>query len=1173
MKPNQNSRWSSRFDCLNLICRQARSLVATAVLGLSFTAAYGATVISLDATDKALGPLDPWPNTGTIAGDFNAAATITGNFFTPGEVVTIDGVNAVVIPTSANGTTGTAYEGPYAPDFMCGGASRTIEAWVWDPQLQDEKTVISWGHRGGAPDGSNCTFGHGVHATWGFLGGWGYADIGDTNNPSIVIPRRWTYIAYTYDSATRTARIYQDGVQINVEAYPTQPLVTWTNLIDNLTPIPFRVARQTEGSGLVSNSGLGTNILGRIRVHDTALTSLQISNQFQAEKATFKLNDTDTDGIPDWWEIRHGFNPNLAADAASDPDADASTNLQEYQRGTLPLVADTDGDGVNDGAETKTGIYVSPADRGTDPLRVDSDSDGLSDGVETGTGVFVNATNTGSNPNKKDTDNDTWDDAGEVLLGSNPNSASSIPTATSWAAAVTVSNPKYWFRFEQTDPSQAATNSGSAQDWQGAYGPGIVAANLGIPSALPSLGTCVEFTGPAAPNSTTKYVDMAATYPGGTPSGNPEIPELVNYRPPAVDKTTTVEYWFKTTQVGTHGNNSWQSPSIMAHESPGDGDMYWGKINNVGEFGFSTSDNNDILTQRDMGKDVTDNNWHHLVMIKEWHVNQANISRMYLDGGPLQPGGASFTRTLGSGNSQYQDLDSFIRYLGFTQSGELENVQYIGYLDEVVIYDRALTEAEVRLHSQAVLGADTDGDTMPDVYELSNGLNPNDGADAHTDPDNDGSTNLQEYLRKTDPQDSDSDDDGVLDGSETNTGIWVSPTDRGTDPLDADTDNDNLLDGVENNTGTYVSPAQTGTSPLERDTDSDGFTDGDEVLLGFNPNQSASKPAIPATYAVAVEADQPVHWLRFEETTTASGAVNQGSSAPSFFVSYGSGILDTDLGKPSAYTNLGNALEFTGPQAANSTTKYLDFGQPINELVNYREPDLSVMEDGKATTVEYWFKTTLTGSHGNNTWENPSLLAHESGGDGDMYWGNFNQDGDFIFSTSDLHDAHVTGRYATDGTWHHVVMTKIWFTNAPCITRLFMDGGAGFGGRTIETSTGAGATSGQDLDGFIQYLGFTQNGGLENSQFIGMIDEFAVYTNAFVEAQARIHYIAGGGQPHSPAALQHQTLGSQLVLTWQTGTLVSADEVNGTYSPVVGASSPYTNNFTGNRKFFRLQLP
>jgi len=370
-----------------------------------------------------------------------------------------------------------------------------------------------------------------------------------------------------------------------------------------------------------------------------------------------------------------------------------------------------------------------------------------------------------------------------------------------------------------------------------------------------------------------------------------------------------------------------------------------------------------------------------------------------------------------------------------------------------------------------------------------------------------------------------------------------------------------------------VSPAQTGTSPLERDSDADGFTDGDEVLLGFNPNQAASKPTVPATYAAAVTAQNPVHWLRFEETTTAAGAANLGSSAPSFSISYGGGILDTDLNKPSAYTNLGKALEFTGPIAPNTTTKYVDFGQPIAELVNYREPDLTAMVDGKATTVEYWFKTTLNGGHGNNTWENPSLLARESGGDGDMYWGNLNQDGDFIFSTSDLHDAHVTGRYATDGTWHHVVMTKIWYTNAPCITRLFMDGGESYGGRTIETTTPAGSASGQDLDGPIQYLGFTQNGGVESSQFIGFIDEFAVYTYAFVEAQARLHYIAGGGLPHSPAALQFQKSGSNLILTWQTGTLVAADEVNGTYTPVIGASSPHTNSFTGNRKYFRLQLP
>jgi hypothetical protein len=1142
-------------------------LTVAASIALSVAAVQGATVINLDATGAPLGPLDPWPNTGTISGDFNAAGSVYA--FTPGEVVVVDGVKGVVIPASTSGSLGVAYDGPLAPDTMCGGASRTIEIWVWDPALQDEKTVVSWGHRGGGPDGSNCSYGHGLHPTWGFLGGWGYADIGCTNVPSIVVGSRWTYTAYTYDSASRVATIYQDGVEINKETYTTTPLVTWTNDNSGISLIPFRVARQTEANGTVSGSGLGTNVIAKIRISDSALSGAQIASQFNAEKGQFQLNDTDGDGLPDYWELRYALNLNSPADASLDADTDGSSNLQEFQRGTLPNNPDTDSDGVKDGAETKTGVFVGANNTGTDPLNRDSDADGLSDGVETGTGTFVSANNTGSDPNRKDTDADSWDDAGEVLLSSNPNLASSIPHAESWAAAVEVSLPKYWYRFEQTDPTQSATNSGSAEEWQGAYGPGIIAANLGIPSALPSLGKCIQFTGPAANNATTKFVDMAATAPQG------DVPELVNLRSAPIDgKVTTVEYWFKTTQVGTHGNNSWQSPSIMARESPGDGDMYWGKINNVGEFGFSTSDNNDILTKRDMNKNVTDGNWHHLVMIKEWHLNSANISRMYIDGGPLQPGGAAFTKTLGAGTGvNYQDDDSVIRYLGFTQNGEQENVQYIGFLDEVVIYDRALTDSEVRLHSQAVLGADTDGDTMPDVYELNNGLNANSAADANTDLDSDGSSNLQEFRLGTNPQVADSDGDGLKDGVESNTGFWISATSTGTDPLNADSDGDGLKDGVETNTGTFANATNTGTSPLKRDSDGDGFTDNDEVVLGFNPTQSGSHPVLPPTYAAAVQADNPVHWLRFEETTTGGGVADLGSAGSLFSVSYGSGILDTDLGKASAYTNLGKALEFTGPAAANTTSKFIDFGQPLAELVNYREPDLSAMEDGKATTVEYWFKTTLTGSHGNNTWENPSLLGHESGGDGDMYWGNFNQDGDFIFSTSDLHDAHVTGGYATDGNWHHVVMTKIWYTNAPSITRLFMDGGAAYGGRTIETTTPAGLASGQDLDSPIQYLGYTQNGGLENSQYLGFVDEFAIYTNAFVEAQARVHYIAGGGQPHSPSSLQVQKSGNQVILTWQVGTLVEADSVNGTYATVTGASSPYTNSVTVAQKYFRLRLP
>jgi hypothetical protein len=46
--------------------------------------------------------------------------------------------------------------------------------------------------------------------------------------------------------------------------------------------------------------------------------------------------DTDNDGMPDDWEIAHGFDRLNPADAALDSDGDGLTNLQEFQHGTDP---------------------------------------------------------------------------------------------------------------------------------------------------------------------------------------------------------------------------------------------------------------------------------------------------------------------------------------------------------------------------------------------------------------------------------------------------------------------------------------------------------------------------------------------------------------------------------------------------------------------------------------------------------------------------------------------------------------------------------------------------------------------------------------------------------------------------------------------------------------------
>ena len=123
--------------------------------------------------------------------------------------------------------------------------------------------------------------------------------------------------------------------------------------------------------------------------------------------------------------------------------------------------------------------------------------------------------------------------------------------------------------------------------------------------------------------------------------------------------------------------------------------------------------------------------------------------------------------------------------------------------------------ATVQLNSFGSI--DSDGDGIPDWWEVANGLNPYDPTDAGLDPDGDGLTNLQEYQYGTNPHVADTDGDGLTDGQE----IAL-----GTNPLVADTDGDGLTDGQE---------VALGTDPLRADTDGDGIPDGVEVKIGTNP--------------------------------------------------------------------------------------------------------------------------------------------------------------------------------------------------------------------------------------------------------------------------------------------------------------------------------------------------
>ena len=127
--------------------------------------------------------------------------------------------------------------------------------------------------------------------------------------------------------------------------------------------------------------------------------------------------DSDNDGIVDL--IETGLVGNLDDLSAGDDDGDGLNSPDEIStHSTDPLVADTDEDGANDGAEITAG---------TDPLNADTDGDGLLDGVETNTGVFVSASDTGSDPLAADTDEDGASDGFEVSENFDPNDPDSSP--------------------------------------------------------------------------------------------------------------------------------------------------------------------------------------------------------------------------------------------------------------------------------------------------------------------------------------------------------------------------------------------------------------------------------------------------------------------------------------------------------------------------------------------------------------------------------------------------------------------------------------------------------------------------------------------------------------------------------------------------------------------------
>jgi len=155
---------------------------------------------------------------------------------------------------------------------------------------------------------------------------------------------------------------------------------TWTSEYETVVSQP--------GSYGITNALLGTNYyLRAYRDSDGngtndpweaqgsyASNPLYLTNSIAGIDIHLAESDSDHDGMPDWWERKHGLSWTNSLDAERDLDGDGLANRLEYGLASDPCSTNSDGDALSD--------YDEFATYGTDASREDTDRDGMPDDWE-----------------------------------------------------------------------------------------------------------------------------------------------------------------------------------------------------------------------------------------------------------------------------------------------------------------------------------------------------------------------------------------------------------------------------------------------------------------------------------------------------------------------------------------------------------------------------------------------------------------------------------------------------------------------------------------------------------------------------------------------------------------------------------------------------------------------
>jgi hypothetical protein len=512
-------------------------------------------------------------------------------------------------------------------------------------------------------------------------------------------------------------------------------------------------------------------------------------------------NDTDQDGMPDGWEVTYKLDA-CRNDALEDVDLthgvvtpDGLTNLQEFYAGTNPRKIDTDGDLLTDfdevtktwpvTVEGKTTYYK------TDPTLADTDGDNtLPDGSSPPCDEVLNGVD--DNGNAKFMQNDGIDNDGDGVIDDGP--FGKVPTA-----GLPGTEPSTWL-------PEGVDEVSNLCDWNEVNHFHTNATNAD--TDLDGLSDATElFTD----RNATK-VGLQTTNPnlkdsdGDKLSDFEEVPHLVNgtleclkvYLPGYTD---AVERCTDPLNPDTDGDGLEDGLEVKTDFDPRTPQVDSSDPTNPDTDGDGLSDGFEF-DNSDLDGDGLPTKW------------ELDFLGVY----PL-----AYKEADADGNG-VPDVNDDWDGDGFTNMQE--------YLARTNPFDPDSNDNGV-LDSNEVpskfsiprlpVYSDTDGDHMPDWWEIANGLNPQDPSDGScsADADGDGFANIDEYLYNTNPRGQvdpqipdkwnhvfianplscDSDKDGVADWWETFYGLNPGDNTDGNLNLDKEL---NATHEVDPDTGAYI---------------------------------------------------------------------------------------------------------------------------------------------------------------------------------------------------------------------------------------------------------------------------------------------------------------------------------------------------------------------------------